>query len=147
MAPTRLVAPIFDRAAEVNAKLVLVGDPRQLPEIGAGGLLSGLAARLVPIELTENRRQRTNWERTALEQLRSGDVGKALNAYLSNGRIHALATAAETKTRMVDDWLAARANGADAIMLASRNVDIADLNDLAHRHLVDAGVVHGPIRT
>ena len=60
MAPTRLVAPIFDRAAEVNAKLVLVGDPRQLPEIGAGGLLSGLAARLVPIELTENRRQRNN---------------------------------------------------------------------------------------
>ena len=46
MAPTRLVAPIFDRASEVNAKLVLIGDPRQLPEIGAGGLLSGLATRV-----------------------------------------------------------------------------------------------------
>ena len=70
MAPTRLVAPIFDRAAEVNAKLVLVGDPRQLPEIGAGGLLAGLAARLPPIELIENRRQRLDWERVALDQLR-----------------------------------------------------------------------------
>jgi ATP-dependent exoDNAse (exonuclease V) alpha subunit len=31
-------------------------------------------------------------------------------------------------------------------MLASRNIDIADLNALAHRRLVDAGVVHGPAR-
>ncbi len=30
-AGTRLVAPIFDRAAKVNAKLALGGDPRQLP--------------------------------------------------------------------------------------------------------------------
>ena len=81
MAPTRLVAPIFDRAAEVNAKPVLVCDPRPLPEIGAGGLLSGLVARVPPIQLIENRRQRNEWERVALEQLRSGDVGKALTAY------------------------------------------------------------------
>ena len=146
MAPTRLVAPIFDRAAEVNAKLALVGDPRQLPEIGAGGLLSGLAARLPPIELSENRRQRNEWERAALEQLRSGDVGKALTAYQQHDRVHTYETANEAKAQVVGDWLAARANGADVIMLASRNVDIVDLNNLAHRHLVGAGVVHGPAR-
>lgn len=147
MAPTRLVAPIFDRASEVNGKLVLVGDPRQLPEIGAGGLLSGLAARLPTIELTENRRQRNHWERIALEQLRSGDVGKALTAYQQHDRMRTYETSAEAKARLVDDWLAARAKGSDAIMLASRNADIADLNELAHRHLVEAGVVHGPVRT
>ena len=146
MAPTRLVAPIFDRANEVNAKLVLVGDPRQLPEIGAGGLLAGLAARVPPIELTENRRQRNDWERVALEQLRSGDVGKALAAYQQHDRMRTYETANVAKATVVDDWLAARANGTDVIMLASRNVDIADLNELAHRRLVDAGVVHGPAR-
>ena len=146
MAPTRLVAPIFDRAAEVNAKLVLVGDPRQLPEIGAGGLLSGLAARVPPIELTENRRQRNDWERVALEQLRSGDVGKALAAYQQHDRMRTYETAAMAKAKVVDDWLAARAKGTDVIMLASRNIDIADLNALAHRRLVEAGVVHGPAR-
>ena len=146
MAPTRLVAPIFDRAAEVNAKLVLVGDPRQLPEIGAGGLLSGLAARVPPIELTENRRQRNGWERAALEQLRSGDVGQALTAYQQNDRMRTYETARAAKAHVVDDWLTARAQGTDVIMLASRNADIADLNELAHRQLVAAGVVHGPTR-
>ncbi len=146
MAPTRLVAPIFDRAAEVNAKLVLVGDPRQLPEIGAGGLLSGLASRVPPIELTENRRQRNEWERVALEQLRSGDVGKALTAYQQHDRMRTHETARDAKAYLVDDWLTARAQGTDVIMLASRNADIADLNELAHRHLVVAGVVRGPAR-
>ncbi len=146
MAPTRLVAPIFDRATQVDAKLVLVGDPRQLPEIGAGGLLSGLAARLPPIELTENRRQHHDWERVALDQLRSGDVGKALTTYTQHDRMRTYETSSEAKARMVDDWLTARANGTDVIMLASRNADIADLNELAHRHLVKAGVVHGPAR-
>ena len=55
-------------------------------------------------------------------------------------------TSREAKVRVVEDWLAARATGSDVIVLASRNADIADLNDLTHRHLVDAGVVHGPAR-
>jgi TrwC relaxase/AAA domain/UvrD-like helicase C-terminal domain len=146
MAPTRLVAPIFDRATQVDAKLVLVGDPRQLPEIGAGGLLSGLAARLPLIELMENRRQRNEWERVALEQLRSGDVGKALTAYQEHDRMRTYETAHGAKAHVVNDWLTARADGTDVIMVASRNADIADLNNLAHRHLVDAGIVQGPAR-
>ena len=65
---------------------------------------------------------------------------------MSHDRIHTFGTAAETKARLVDDWLSARANGSDVVMLASRNGDTADLNDLAHRHRVEAGVVHGPAR-
>ena len=84
-------------------------------------------------------------ERVALEQLRSGDVGKALTAYQQHDRMRTYETAHEAKARIVDDWLSA-SHGNDVIMLASRNADIADLNRLAHRHLVEAGVVHGPAR-
>ena len=65
---------------------------------------------------------------------------------MQHDRMRTYETAHETKANMVEHWLAARANGTDAIMLASRNADIADLNELAHRHLVEAGVVHGPAR-
>ena len=40
-----------------GAKLVLVGDDAQLPEIAAGGGFRALAQTLGPIELSENRRQ------------------------------------------------------------------------------------------
>src|SRR5439155_1380219 len=41
MAGTRLLARVLDRAHTAGAKVVLVGDTRQLPEIDAGGLLRG----------------------------------------------------------------------------------------------------------
>ena len=51
MVGTRTLARLIDHAAAARAKVVLVGDPRQLPEIDAGGLLRGLARRVEPIRL------------------------------------------------------------------------------------------------
>ena len=87
MAGTRTLAPILDAADRAGAKVVLVGDPHQLPEIDAGGVLTGLSERLGPIELTDNRRQRQQWERDALAELRAGDIDVAFAAYADNGRI------------------------------------------------------------
>ena len=61
----------------------MVGDPRQLDAIDAGGLLNGLAHRLPPITLTENRRQQHAWEREALADLRAGRIADALDSYNS----------------------------------------------------------------
>jgi hypothetical protein len=65
-------------------KVVLVGDPKQLPEIDAGGLFRALTTRLPAIELTDNRRQAHTWEQAALDELRHGDPDTALAAYRSS---------------------------------------------------------------
>ena len=39
----RTLAPLLQRAAHSGAKVVLVGDPKQMPEIQAGGVLASLA--------------------------------------------------------------------------------------------------------
>jgi ATP-dependent exoDNAse (exonuclease V) alpha subunit len=57
MVSTRELAELADHAARNRAKLVLVGDDRQLPELEAGGAFRALARRLPVVELTENRRQ------------------------------------------------------------------------------------------
>ena len=72
MLPTRELAGSSTTPPEREAKLVLVGDHRQLPEIEAGGAFRALATRLPVIELRENRRQSERWERDALELLRDG---------------------------------------------------------------------------
>src|SRR5207244_1542439 len=100
--------------------VVLVGDPRQLPEIEAGGLLSGLGRRLDPIQLTHNRRQHDAWERAALAALRAGDVDLALFAYDGHQRIVTCSTASATRDAMVADWWRATLSDHGRCALARR---------------------------
>jgi len=81
MVGTRDLHFVVESVVNAGGKIVLTGDPRQLPEIEAGGGLRSLAMRIGAFELKENRRQAEAWERAALDELGSGDVGLALVAY------------------------------------------------------------------
>jgi Ti-type conjugative transfer relaxase TraA len=144
MAGTRILAPVLDAAERAGAKVVLVGDPHQLPEIDAGGVLRGLTERLAPIELLENRRQRDEWERQALLELRTGDVDEAFATYQRHGRVVEAPTAADVRQALVADWWAYRLCGETTAMMAVRNSDVDDLNARARAYLVRRGDLHGP---
>jgi conjugative relaxase-like TrwC/TraI family protein len=144
MAGTRTLAPILDAAHWSGAKVVLVGDPRQLPEIDAGGVLAGLARRLDPIELIDNRRQRHDWERHALAELRHGDVSNAFAAYHDHDRIVTSVSVAILRDRLLKDWWNLYATGDSTVMLAHRRIEVDDLNGRARAHLQRAGHLTGP---
>ena len=74
MVGTRDLAVLAEAARRAQAKLVLVGDDRQLPEIEAGGAFGALADALGAIELQEVHRQTQGWDRAALADLRDGDI-------------------------------------------------------------------------
>ncbi len=130
MVGTRALGRLAEAAARDEAKLVLVGDDRQLPEIDAGGAFRALADAAPAAELREVRRQREAWDRSALEQLRRGDVERWAKAYRDAGRITVTPTAEQARAAIVNDW--SRAEG-DAVMIAYRRADVADLNDRARR--------------
>jgi ATP-dependent exoDNAse (exonuclease V) alpha subunit len=144
MVGTRTLAQLLEHAARARAKVVLVGDHRQLPAIEAGGLLRGLTERLPTIELAENRRQREPWERAALIELRHGDLTQALHGYLEHDRVHIAPDADTARRRTIDAWAPQHLAGDNAVILAARHTDVAELNRLARERLVYDGVVHGP---
>jgi len=88
MVGTRDLYRLAKLTEAAKAKLVLVGDPRQLCEISAGGAFAALARELGASELTHNRRQEQSWEKHALAELRSGNVVKAVDRYQAAGRIN-----------------------------------------------------------
>jgi ATP-dependent exoDNAse (exonuclease V) alpha subunit len=135
MVGTRTLAKILEAAGTAGAKVVLVGDHRQIPEIDAGGAFAALARRSLSAELEHNRRQVDSWERTALDELRAGNVDVALDSYQRHGRIHQEANAADARLSMVGGWLEARNSGIDARMVAARRTDIDGLNRLARADL------------
>ena len=147
MVGTRQLAPILDAAAAAGAKVVLVGDYHQLPEIEAGGLLRGLAARISPVELTENRRQHEPWERHALIELRHGNVEQALTAYAEHGHIHTTPDLEAARRQLVEAWRTATRNGDQAIMLAPRRSDVDELNRLARQQLASDRSLRGVVLT
>ena len=149
MVATRDLAFLVEGCAEHDTKLVLIGDHLQLPEIEAGGTFKGLVHRFEHenrIErLTNNRRQSESWERAALADLRSGDVGKAIAEYADQDRIIAGADPDDLRRQLAADWLEARANDRQVAMIAYTNRDVAALNDHARAMLGAAGEL-GPER-
>ena len=141
---TRSLSRLWALAQRDGAKLVLVGDHHQVPEIEAGGAFKALATALDAPELRTNRRQAESWEREALAELRSGHPARAVEAYVDHGRVVSAKTAPEARLAMVSDWAAAGARGDDAVMFALARTDVEALNRLARALAKQGGRLAGP---
>lgn len=139
---TRKLCALLTHAALSRTALVLVGDPRQLPEIEAGGLFTQLAQSPRTLHLTDNRRQQDGWERDALAGLRTGNIDTALDAYIAHGRIHQAPDSETLRAELVSDYLHARAeaeNQYGVAILAVSRADVAHLNALVRATLIAKG--------
>ncbi len=139
MVGTRTLNRLASRCEQAAAKLVLVGDPYQLPELEAGGAFARLTGAGDAVELRANRRQREPWEVAALDLVRTGDTSVAVELYDTHGRIHQADTLADARRQLVADWHNARAAGADVVMIAVTNRDVDALNNLARVGLQTSG--------
>jgi ATP-dependent exoDNAse (exonuclease V) alpha subunit len=150
MTGSRKLAHLLEYAQHAGAKVVLVGDDRQLAAIDAGGGFRALRLRLGASELTENRRQRHAWEREALDLVRAGLVDEAVAAYREHDRV----VVAESKTAatlaLLQDWWAAwhqaeRDPTQDVVVLAHRRAEVDRLNTHCQQLLAARGRL-GPDR-
>lgn len=131
MVGTRNLDRLLEHAERANAKVVLVGDDRQLPEIESGGAFRGIKNRLPAVELSEVRRQPFGWERDALDLIREGRSQEAIAAYMDHDRVVLAQSSEETRRRLIADWWATQSDKEPAVMLAARRSDVADLNGRA----------------
>jgi hypothetical protein len=129
-----------------GAKLVLVGDHRQLDAIGPGGALHALLERQPELVTTldENVRQRDPAERHALADLRNGSVPDAIAWYAEHDRIHVQPNRTDTLVAMADAWAADVDHGHRTALLAWRREDVADLNRLARDRYDRLSHLSGP---
>ena len=144
------LAAVSDLVEAASGKLILIGDPHQLPEIDAGGLFRALVARLPTVELTENVRQHHSWERTALAELRNGSVDRAVAMYHRRHRILTAATPTDTIDQAVGKWyqdVEAIGDPAQVLLVGLRNTTVDELNRRARNRIAAAGLLHGPALT
>ena len=133
------LARLIDHAERSRAKLVLIGDHEQLGELEAGGLFRALAERSDPIRLRQVSRQRHELEREAAKRIREGKGAEAWELYRSEERVVVARDRDGKRAAIVADWFEAFSRGDDALMIAKRRAEVAELNAAARRSLRDAG--------
>ncbi len=137
MADTRTLTGALGYVERAEGKAILVGDPAQLPAVGAGGLFAAIVERHGAVELSDNHRQRHELECHALAALRAGDSGAYLAHAAERGGLVVADDYMQAKARLVADWWQAAADDLPgSAMIAYRRRDVADLNTVA-RALLD----------
>jgi len=140
MASTPDIAHVVERVRSADAKVIPIGDPRQLGAVGPGGVLGDLAARGGVYELTDVRRFDNAWEGQASLRLRGGDP-VALGQYDRHGRIVDAATGDEAIERASRAWLADTLAGKESLLIVGTNAEAAQASAGLRAQLVSLGHV------
>ncbi|MFH8797659.1 MobF family relaxase [Streptomyces sp. NPDC017941] len=135
MSNDRQAAALMTEAKRTGTKLVAIGDPKQLQAIGPGGWFKEVHRLVGGLVLTENRRQRNDAERAALQVWRTGDHEQALRILADTGRVHATESAIEAHGQILTTWDEVRGRWSDPhdlidslTVLAAKNTDVDLLN-------------------
>ncbi|MGI8685366.1 MAG: AAA family ATPase [Acidimicrobiales bacterium] len=139
MVATTDLARLVAAVVEAQAKLVLVGDHRQLGAVGAGGLFRLLVADTAAAELTDARRFVEPWEAAATLRLRRGDP-TVVAEYERHGRL-----VGGSREEMVEaafaSWQRCRELGESVVVLAHDHGTVDALALRARAVRVAAGEV------
>ncbi|MCA0328457.1 MAG: relaxase domain-containing protein [Actinobacteria bacterium] len=139
LAGTLTLDTLTSQATAAGAKVLLVGDHRQLSAVDAGGAFGLLAGTGASSELRSLWRFRHRWEANASRLLRDGDPS-VLEQYDTHKRIQdgdadTMLEAAYTA------WQNHQSAGESALLLAADAHTVAALNTRAHEDRVAAGLV------
>ena len=148
MVGTRQLERVLSHAAEVGAKVVLVGDPAQLQAIEAGAAFRSIHQRHGGAEIDEVRRQREDWQRDATRYLATGRTGHALQAYRSHGMVHEAQTREQARADLIDRWDRERQASPDRsqIILTHTNDEVRALNEAARERMRNASDLGDEVR-
>ena len=131
---------IWRRCSASGAKLLLVGDPRQLSAIGPGGALSDLGRCGLTYQLSEVRRFANDWEGPASLRLRDGDP-EVHAEYVKHGRLVAGGTVEQAETMASRAWLTDTLNGWQSLLIVDTNAAAARVAAGLRAELVRLGRV------
>jgi Ti-type conjugative transfer relaxase TraA len=141
MVGTRQLERVLSHAVEAGAKVVLVGDPKQLQAIEAGAAFRSIHERHGGAEIGEVRRQREDWQRDATRDLANRRTGNALEAYRSHGMVHEAQTREQARDDLIERWDRDRQASPDRtrIILTHTNDEVRTFNEAARMRMRAAG--------
>ena len=144
MVGTRQMERLVHYTQQAGAKLVLVGDAKQLQPVEAGGPFAEIGRSLGEAALTDIRRQREGWAKGAVKSFAAGRAKEGLRAFAERGQLHVAESRKAASIKLMDDWKKKGvSNPKSHLILAGTNEDTRLLNAQAQRRRYYKGVVQG----
>lgn len=145
--PSVLLKRVLDHCERAGAKLVLVGDARQVQPIAPGGPFKSLTERF-PHSVSTLRdvtRQKQAWQIEAVHHFADGNARAGLKLFQDHGCLTVTKDPADTLRRMVDAW--AQSGGLkdpkSHLLLATTRADVSRLNRMAQEKRLEAQKLPG----
>lgn len=145
MVSMRDMAVIVTAAKEAGAKVILLGDSRQLASVPGGSALRAITEVVRQNAVMEAvRRQEVDWQRAASVVMARGDAEAGLRTYAERGHLEMVAGRDAAMQRVMEQWCSLRKqHGDDVLIVTRRNADAAVLNRLARNVLRSEGRLTG----
>jgi DNA transposition AAA+ family ATPase len=130
MIDTKMMAALAEHARDAGAKMILVGDDRQLSSIERGGMFGALKDRYGAAALTEITRQYKQEDRRAAAMMAEGNFSDAIAIYEKKGAITWTRTQEEARAMLVRRWTADTIADPEKLrfVFAYTNADVDALN-------------------
>lgn len=145
MIGSRQLGRVLDAAEKAGAKVVLLGDDKQLAAIEAGAAFRAVVQHIGASEITEVRRQRQAWAREAGQQFARGSVTEGLRAYDERGHVQMRDSREATRKALAAAYVSDKDMGSQ-IVLAHSNKDVLALNEAIREARKDRGELDGTAR-
>jgi conjugative relaxase-like TrwC/TraI family protein len=131
MVGTRQMSRLIDIVSEKGAKLILVGDEKQLQPIEHGAPFKAIGDRLGRAELTDIKRQRDEWARDAVKSFAIGEANQGLRSFADHGLLTVTDSKREAMNALINDWSKDRATYNETLILAGTRAETKVLNLMA----------------
>ena len=143
MVGTRDMSAILTAAKDAGAKVVLIGDRRQLESVAGASALKAVADVVRRGAVLDGvRRQKVEWQRAASVVMARGDTEAGLRAYANRDRVEFVAGDDAARDQVIAKWKELRArHGRDVLIITRRNQDSAILNRSAREALRAEGLI------
>jgi conjugative relaxase-like TrwC/TraI family protein len=104
MADHKRLDALTELVERTGAKLIAVGDGKQLPSIGPGGMFDRLTQHAPTFELETIHHTKNPAEQRAWQALRAGEPERAMAHYQARGRLHLADTRDQAAESAVQTW-------------------------------------------
>lgn len=144
MAGSRLMSDLARHCEQSGAKLVLVGDTKQLQPVDAGGAMRAMKeAAGTAAEMNEIRRQRDDRDKEMVLALKDGRAADAIAIMERKGYLKEHETAADMRRHVAAEVVTDLRSGKSSIALAGRRAEVDAINREARAMARTAGLLQG----